>query len=238
MSKIILIEDNEAIREAIKGYLELNDHEVFQFGRLENVLEFIKNKNPDLAIIDVMLPDGSGFNLARQIRKTSNMPFIFLTARDQESDRITGFEIGADDYVVKPFSPRELTLRVEALLKRTDRNIKTEKNRPLNRCWQLENDVLIIDEEKHIIRENNTIIDLTAAEWKIIYYLAQNNEILLPRSKLLSECLDYFYEGSERIIDTHIKNIRAKLKNENWIKTIRGFGYRFSGKQQEENGID
>lgn len=226
MARIYIVEDNEAISEAVKGYLELNEHETMIFDKIDGVTGAINLKKPDLAIIDVMLPDGNGFNLARQIRKKHDIPFIFLTARDQESDRITGFEIGADDYVIKPFSPRELVLRVEAVLKRT---LAAEKSGQAEKKWKLEGSVLEIDETGHTIRENGKTIDLTAAEWKIIDYLARNSGILLSREKILGECLDYFYEGSERTIDTHIKNIRSKMENQEWIKTVRGFGYRFEG---------
>ncbi|MCL2293556.1 MAG: response regulator transcription factor [Spirochaetes bacterium] len=230
MARVYLIEDNEAIREAVKGYLELNEHEVVQFGKITNVLEAMDLKNPDIIIIDVMLPDGSGFNLAKQIRKKSNVPFIFLTARDQESDRITGFEIGADDYVVKPFSPRELVLRIEAVLKRT--SAAGSSSNGVSK-WVLDNDILEIDKNSHAIKENGKQIDFTAGEWKIVNFLSENSGIVLSREKLLGESLDYFYEGSERIIDTHIKNIRSKLENQNWVKTVRGFGYKFEGKQEK-----
>ncbi|MCL2705807.1 MAG: response regulator transcription factor [Spirochaetaceae bacterium] len=231
MARIYIIEDNEAIREAVKGYLELNEHEVVQFGKIAKVLETIDVKKPDLIIIDVMLPDGNGFNLSKQIRKKSNVPFIFLTAKDQESDRITGFEIGADDYVVKPFSPRELVLRVEAILKRTSPS-SADNNNVISK-WILGKDILDINKKSHTIKENGNDIELTAAEWKIVNYLSENSGIVLSREKLLGESLDYFYEGSERIIDTHIKNIRSKMKNQNWFKTIRGFGYKFEGKQEK-----
>jgi len=231
MARIYIIEDNEAIREAVKGYLELNEHEVVQFGKIAKVLETIDVKRPDMIIIDVMLPDGSGFNLAKQIRKKSKIPFLFLTAKDQESDRITGFELGADDYVVKPFSPRELVLRVEAILKRTATTLAGSNN--IISKWILENDILEINKISHTIKENGKDIELTAAEWKIVSYLSENSGIVLSREKLLGESLDYFYEGSERIIDTHIKNIRSKMKNQNWLKTIRGFGYKFEGKQEK-----
>ncbi|MDX9800987.1 MAG: response regulator transcription factor, partial [Spirochaetia bacterium] len=203
MAKIYIVEDNDAISEAVKGYLELNEHEVSRFAKLEGVIDSIRSKQPDLIIIDIMLPDGSGFNLAKQIRKKHDIPFIFLTARDQESDRITGFEIGADDYVVKPFSPRELVLRVEAVLKRTRMTDRLSSGgRKGKSQWTLDGMTLEIDEESHTIRENSLAVDLTAAEWKIIDYLAGNEGILLSREKILGECLDYFYEGSERTVDT------------------------------------
>jgi two-component system phosphate regulon response regulator PhoB len=231
MARIYIIEDNEAIREAVKGYLELNEHEVVEFGKIGNVLESLEVKRPDIIIIDVMLPDGSGFNLAKQIRKKSCVPFIFLTARGEESDRITGFEIGADDYVVKPFSAKELVLRVEAVLKRSAPSQADAGSGILK--WALDSDVIEMDRGCHTIKENKRVLDFTAAEWKIICYLSENSGIVLSREKLLAECLDYMYEGSERIIDTHIKNIRAKFENENWVKTVRGFGYKFEGKQEK-----
>jgi DNA-binding response OmpR family regulator len=126
---IYLVEDNENLREAVCSYLELQDHEVLVFGRIEGVLESISVKIPDLIILDVMLPDGNGFHLARKIRKTHDTPIIFLTAKTGESDRITGFEVGGDDYVVKPFSPKELALRVEAILRRTENDGVTSLRR-------------------------------------------------------------------------------------------------------------
>jgi DNA-binding response OmpR family regulator len=114
MARIFLVEDNESIREAVAGYLKLEEHEVIEFGGVADVLEVMRHRAPDLAILDVMLPDGSGFALAKKIRAVSRVPLVFLTAREAESDRITGFELGADDYVVKPFSPKELVLRVQA----------------------------------------------------------------------------------------------------------------------------
>ena len=119
MARIFVVEDNESLREAVCSYLRLNDHEVVEFPRIGGVLEAIDTKPPDLIVLDVMLPDGDGFLLARKIRKDHVVPIIFLTAKATESDRITGFELGADDYVVKPFSPKELSLRVEAVLRRS-----------------------------------------------------------------------------------------------------------------------
>jgi DNA-binding response OmpR family regulator len=119
MARIFVIEDNESLREAVVSYLRLAEHEVVEFARLEGVEQALAAREPQLIVLDVMLPDGDGFQLARRIRKSSGVPLLFLTARTSESDRITGFELGADDYVVKPFSPRELALRVEAILRRT-----------------------------------------------------------------------------------------------------------------------
>ena len=226
MAQILILEDNDSIREAVTGYLELEDHEVHQSSKIEGTLEMVRKTEPDILILDVMLPDGNGFNLAKKIKKEKDYPVIFLTARDQESDRITGFELGADDYVVKPFSPKELVLRVNALLRRV--SSKTEEN---GKKWIHGNYTIEIDREKHLITENGKNLNLTTAEWKIIEYLSENAGMVLSREKILARCLEYFYEGSERTVDTHIKNIRRKLEDPDFITTVRGFGYRFEGKE-------
>jgi two-component system phosphate regulon response regulator PhoB len=224
MAEIFLVEDNENLREAVVSYLELDDHEVVQFDRVRGVLEALRTRDPDLIILDVMLPDGDGFHLARRIRADHDVPILFLTARTAESDRITGFEVGGDDYVVKPFSPRELALRVRAILRRGAREQAPEVSR-----WRMEDHVLEIDRAAHRVIVDGAEATLTAAEWKILDYLAQNAGIVIDRSRLLGESLDYLAEGSERTIDTHVKNVRAKLGEREWIETVRGFGYRFSG---------
>ena len=126
MACILLVEDNAFIREALVGYLQLDEHKVIEFGEIRGVMEVIQRGIVDLVILDVMLPDGSGFNLAKSIREISSIPLVFLTAKDSESDRITGFELGADDYIVKPFSSKELALRIQALLKLGQYNWKPE----------------------------------------------------------------------------------------------------------------
>jgi DNA-binding response OmpR family regulator len=146
MARIFVVEDNEALREAVCSYLRLNDHEIVEFPRAGGVLEVVETKPPDLIVLDVMLPDGDGFLLARKIRKTQGLPIIFLTAKASESDRITGFELGADDYVVKPFSPRELSLRVEAVLRRSGSG-GAKPDAAMS--WVLGKQVLELDEAAH-----------------------------------------------------------------------------------------
>jgi two-component system phosphate regulon response regulator PhoB len=227
MSKIIVVEDNEAILESISSYLRLEDLEVFEFGRLRGVTEAIKMKNPDLIILDIMLPDGDGFQFARKMRTISDVPILFLTAKTSESDRITGFEVGGDDYVIKPFSPRELILRVKSILKRSQR---TEREVAEAGVWKFDEHVLKMDGVSHRATIDDSEISLTAAEWKILWLLATNQGMVFTRDRILGECLDYMAEGSERTVDTHIKNLRLKLGIVGWIETVRGYGYRFSGK--------
>lgn len=235
-----MVEDNAGLLEAVVSYLEVDGHTVVSFERLSGVLEATRMAVPDLIILDVMLPDGDGFHLARKIKREQDIPILFLTARSSESDRITGFEIGADDYVVKPFSMRELVLRVRTLLARTQKgNGSTTHSERQN--WILEPAVaadgtehtLMMDEDSHLCTHDGLEVKLTATEWKILAFLAQREQVVVSRDKLLGMCLDYLAEGSERAINTHMKNIRAKLTVNEWIETVRGFGYRFVGKVSE-----
>jgi DNA-binding response OmpR family regulator len=233
VARIFLIEDNESIREAVAGYLKLEDHEVIEFGGVADVLEAMRHRAPDLAILDVMLPDGSGFALAKQIRAESRVPLVFLTARESESDRITGFELGADDYVAKPFSPKELVLRVQALLRRAGGAAGPME---ADGCWECGGAKVCLDGAGHRALLDGVALTLTAAEWKILEHLARNPGIVVSRERLLGESLGYDYEGSERTIDTHVKNLRAKLGDPGWVETVRGFGYRFAGVRAAPRG--
>ncbi len=233
MARIYLVEDNESIREAVAGYLKLEDHEVIEFGGVADVLEAMRHRAPDLAILDVMLPDGSGFALAKKIRAESRVPLVFLTAREAESDRITGFELGADDYVAKPFSPKELVLRVQALLRRSG---ASGAPAGADGCWEHGGAKLCLDGAGHRALLGEVELVLTAAEWKILEHLARNAGIVVSRERLLGESLGYAYEGSERTIDTHVKNLRAKLGGPGWVETVRGFGYRFAGSRTAARG--
>jgi len=225
MALIFVIEDNDSIREAVSGYLKLSDYEVEEFEALGGVKEAIASRNPELLILDAMLPDGDGFIFAKEIRQKSDIPIIFMTARESESDRITGFEVGADDYIVKPFSPKELVLRVGAVLKRTGTALPQKKTQG----WVLGGQMLTTDEDSHKAMLNNQLLKLTAAEWKILLYLSSNGGAVVSREQILDRCLEYSFEGYDRTVDTHIKNLRAKLQNPDWIETVRGYGYRFAG---------
>lgn len=226
MARIFLVEDNESIREAVAGYLRLDDHEVMEFEGASGVLEALERREPDLLVLDVMLPDGNGFALARRIRARSRAPFVFLTARESESDRITGFELGADDYVVKPFSPKELVLRIEAVLRRAGTAARGAGGPS---SWRLEGSVLRVDPAGHRAELDGREVALTGAEWEILSYLGAHAGAVMSREKILGECLGYASEGSERTVDTHVKNLRGKLGALDWIRTVRGYGYRFSG---------
>ncbi len=235
MARVFVVEDNEGLRETIISYLKLEQHETVAFARLAGVEDAARMQAPDVIILDVMLPDGDGFLFARKLRTYCKAPIIFLTARTAESDRITGFEVGGDDYVVKPFSNKELMLRVEAVLRRSQVQPSPQANTRRRRLQHNGSDHLLeLDEQGHICRHDGEEVALTAAEWKILNYLAENPAIVISRERLLGVCLDYLAEGSERTIDTHVKNIRLKLGKTPWIDTVRGFGYRFAGREAAE----
>ncbi|MDA3852388.1 MAG: response regulator transcription factor [Spirochaetaceae bacterium] len=224
MEYIYIVEDNPSIREAVAGYLKLADYKVREFGGINGLLEAVLEETPDLMILDIMLPDGDGLLFTKELREKSDIPIIFLSARESESDRITGFEVGGDDYMVKPFSARELVLRVSALLKR----IKNKGSRMEASGWSLGKEELILDRDSHKALLNDVDLKLTVAEWKILEYLSSENGSVIAREQILERCLEYNFEGYDRTVDTHVKNLRAKMGSQ-WIETVRGYGYRFAG---------
>lgn len=231
MAYVFVVEDNDGLRETIVSYLRLEEHATSDFDRLQNVMDAVAKRTPDLIILDVMLPDGDGFLFARKLRTRFSVPIIFLTARSAESDRITGFEVGGDDYVVKPFSMKELMLRVKAVIARSS-NESVGKTGSQDEWMLVRGDTthrLSIREATHEVIHDAASVVVTAAEWRILQHLAKHEGIVISRDRLLSVCLDYHVEGSERTIDTHVKNIRAKLGVSDWIETVRGYGYRFRG---------
>ena len=228
MKLIYIVEDHEIIRNGVVQYLELSGFEVKGYGTLAEARDAFAERVPDMLIQDIMLPDGDGFSFVKEVRsKNQKLPIIFLTARIDESDKIMGFELGCDDYITKPFSPKELVLRVEALFRRSDASSESSSSR----SYSLGDSIMVIDEDEHKLTIDGEKISLTAAEWRIVAYLASNSPNLISRAQILEECFDYSFESYERVVDTHIKNIRAKLKKEAWIETVRGYGYRFAGKK-------
>lgn len=224
---IYIVEDHKVIADGVKQYLAISGLNCEVFLDLESARKAIETKMPSLILQDVMLPDGDGFEFVKELKSKNDIPVIFMTARGEESDRILGFELGADDYITKPFSPKELVLRVKAILKRCNNN--EEK---VEKCeYLLDEAKMNIDIYSHRITINNNPIVLTAAEWRVLSCLIENAHLLVTRSKILEECFDYSNESYERIVDTHIKNIRAKLGQTDWIETVRGYGYRFIGVQ-------
>lgn len=228
---IYVVEDHDVIRTGVVQYLELSGYRIKGFGTLEETRRAFQEEIPDMLIQDVMLPDGDGFSFVKDVRgENPRLPIIFMTARIDESDKIMGFELGCDDYVTKPFSPKELVLRVQALFRRVDEGAMAQKK---GNVFLLGESELEIDESEHKIFLDGEELPLTAAEWRIMTYLTSNAPNLISRAQILEECFDYSFESYERVVDTHIKNIRAKLRKEAWIETVRGYGYRFAGKRKE-----
>ncbi len=222
---IYIVEDHQLIREGVGQYLRLSGYDVRLFSDLASLEAGLEAREPDLLIQDVMLPDGDGFAFVKELRKRCDFPVIFMTARIEESDRILGFELGADDYITKPFSPKELVLRVQAVLRR----YSEKDGRSADGLFRVQGHTMRFDERNHSLAVNDEEIFLTAAEWRILAHLITKADELVSRAEILRECFDYNAESYERVVDTHIKNIRAKLGDGPWIETIRGWGYRFIG---------
>src|SRR5699024_2724147 len=205
---ILIIEDEERIRRLLKMYLERDGFEIVEASNGEDGVALAVENNYDLVILDLMLPTLDGISVCKEIRKTKSMPILMLTAKGEESDRIEGFEAGADDYVVKPFSPREVVLRVKALLKRSQGSQLTGGNK-------LSSNVLVfsrlkIDNNAHRVTVNETDITLTPKEYELLYFLASHQDRVFDRETLLKEVWQYEFFGDLRTVDTHIKRLREK----------------------------
>ncbi|MFA5448446.1 MAG: response regulator transcription factor [Sphaerochaeta sp.] len=220
-------------REGIVQYLELSGYDVQAYEDLHALQLAVTRQAPDLLLTEVHFSDGDGFSFLKKLKQTYTFPVIFVTGRNSESDRILGFELGADDYVCKPFSTKELVLRVNALFRRIDYSASASHS---GTTWTLGNSTLQLDEISHTFSIDGEQITLTAAEWRIMSYLVSNSGILITRGQILENCFDYSFESYDRIVDTHIKNIRAKMGplGSQWIETVRGYGYRFAGKNVTE----
>ena len=224
MSNNVLIVDDEArMRKLIKDFLMAKNFTILEATDGEEALKvFEENQNKiDLILLDVMMPKLDGWSVLRQIRQTSKVPIIMLTARGEEQDELFGFELGVDEYISKPFSPKILVARVEAILKRTQGDTKEVKD-----CGGIE-----IDKEGRTVSVDGKNIELSLREYELLVYLIENENIALSRDKILNNVWNYDYYGDSRTIDSHVKKLRHKLgKRGKYIKTIRGIGYKFEVK--------
>ncbi|MGJ7046179.1 response regulator transcription factor [Thermoanaerobacterium thermosulfurigenes] len=227
--KILAIDDEEKILDVIKAYLEKEGYTVLTETNGANALNTFKTVNPDLVILDLMLPGMSGEEICRKIRALSKVPILMLTAKVSEDDKVYGFTIGADDYLTKPFSPRELTMRVKAILRRTKNDL------PLNDIFMFNDGDLVIDTRSYEVKKKGRIVNLTPNEYKLLTVMVQNPNKVFKRSELIEKAFGYDFDGFDRTIDAHIKNLRQKIeddpKNPTYIKTVYGAGYKFG----EEN---
>jgi len=231
MYKVLIVEDEKNIREIVKKYLEVSGYTVVSAkDGLDGLYQF-NEKSIDLAILDLMMPNMDGFELLREIRNVSDIPVILLTAKKNEMDRLSGFDYGADDYVIKPFSPKELMKRVEVLIRRVYGKKNVEgKISAGNLFLNLKNQSLHYKDQK---------IDITATEFKLLRAFFENKDQVLSRDQLIEKAFGYNYDGFNRSIDTHIKRIRQKIAIDpsvfNYIQTKYGAGYIFKGDDSNDD---
>ena len=224
MYKILIVDDEEQIRTLIKKYAEYEGYSVFESGNGLDAVELCQKNKYDIIIMDIMMPFLDGFSASREIRKITDTPILMLSARGEEYDKINGFEIGIDDYVVKPFSPKELMLRIGAILKRT----KAKDASTQNETESIDGFFADITARKVFIDQKQ--IDLSPKEYDLLFYMVKNKGIALSRERLITEVWGYDYFGDDRTLDTHIKLLRKSLgRYAGLIVTLRGVGYRFEG---------
>lgn len=223
MSKILIIEDEFELVKILKGYLQNSGFEVVEARRGDQGLALFETFKPDAILLDLNLPGMDGLDIARIIRRQSDIPILMITARVDETDRLIGLELGADDYIIKPFSPREVVARVKAVLRRSSRMPNSQQ--------VINIQDLTIDPVAHTVTKENMPLELTPIEFSLLLTLSSQPGRAFSRLQLLESVQGNAYVGYERTIDAHIKNLRAKLepdpKNPNYIETVFGIGYRF-----------
>ncbi|MBE6595271.1 MAG: response regulator transcription factor [Ruminococcaceae bacterium] len=226
MYHILVVDDEIRIRSMIRKYAEFEGHTVTEAGDGMEAVRLVRNGDFDIIILDIMMPELDGFSACREIRKSKNIPIIMLSARGEEYDKINGFELGVDDYVVKPFSPRELMLRVEAVMKRTKRPEATAQSE--NQIVEFDGGGLRVDLTARIVYVAGKRVDMSPKEYDLLFYMLRNRNVALDRERLIRDVWGYDFFGDARTLDTHIKLLRRSLgKYSEYIVTLRGVGYRF-----------
>ena len=227
MYHILVVDDESRIRAIIRKYAEFEGHVVSEAADGMDAVYQCREKTFDMIIMDIMMPELDGFSACREIRKITQTPIIMLSARGEEYDKINGFELGIDDYVVKPFSPKELMLRIEAVMKRVGRTSE-QKDRPRNQIVELDGGGLRADLTARIVYIDGQRVEMSPKEYDLFFYMLENRNIALSREKLISEVWGYDFFGDARTLDTHIKLLRKSLgRYSAYIVTLRGMGYRF-----------
>jgi DNA-binding response OmpR family regulator len=226
---VLIVDDDVKLVKLLQTYFTKEGYITYTANDGLDALQVVRERHPDIMVLDLMLPGLDGLDVCRKIRKDNDIPIIMLTARDEESDRLVGLEIGADDYVTKPFSPKELVARAKAILRRA--------NKEVVRSESIKAGLLIIDLERHLITNNGQIVDVTPTEFKIVELLAGNVGKVYSRLQIVEQIQGYSFEGYERTIDAHIKNLRRKIeinsKEPQYIQTVYGIGYKFAGEADE-----
>ena len=227
---ILLVEDEVSITEPLAEALRSEGFETQVAGTVAEALELAR-RDPDLVLLDLMLPDGSGFDVCRELRKRSQVPIIMLTARGEEADRVVGLELGADDYVVKPFSAREVVARIRAVLRRADAPEPADE-------VTLEVGDLRLDPAKHEVRHRGETLELSRKEFELLHLLMRNAGSVVTRERLIDEVWDPNWFGSTKTLDVHVSGLRRKLGDDpaepRYLHTVRGIGFRFSSPDEAE----
>ena len=229
MANILVCDDDKEIVDAIEIYLSQDGYKIYKAYDGEQAIQILDKEEIHLLIMDIMMPELDGFSACREIRKTSQTPIIMLSARGEEYDKINGFELGIDDYVVKPFSPKELMLRVDAVMKRVRRPsmIRHQENEVI----EMDGGKLKADVTARLVYIDGERVEMSPKEYDLFFYMLANRNIALTREKLISEVWGYDFYGDARTLDTHIKLLRKSLgRYAGYIVTLRGVGYRFEGK--------
>jgi DNA-binding response OmpR family regulator len=225
--RIVVIDDEESVRDVVKAYLEKDGFTVFVAATGRDGLALAEKRNPDLIVLDLMLPDVSGEEICQEVRSRSDVPIVMLTAKAGEEERVGGLMAGADDYLVKPFSPRELVARVRAVLRRT-KGVET----PLVEILRFDEGHLEIDTVRRAVLRDGEPVELTPNEYKLLLALAAYPGRAYSRFELVDRVQGYDYEGYERTIDVHVKNLRKKIEPDpsrpRYIETVTGVGYRLA----------
>ncbi len=219
--KVLIVDDEEMIRNVLKEYVEFEGNEAFEAADGMEAVRMCRDNDYDIILMDVMMPRLDGFSAVKEIRKTKDIPVIMLSARGEEYDKLFGFEIGVDDYVTKPFSPKEVMARINAVTKR-----RAGKEEPKNDVYKFEG--LTIDMAGRNVYVDGEKAELTPKEYEILFYFVKNRGIALTREKLLMDVWGFDFYGDDRTVDTHIKMLRSNLKQyRKFIVTLRGLGYKF-----------
>lgn len=224
--KILVVDDESRMRKLVKDFLVRKDYTVLEAGDGEEAMEiFYNDKDISLVLLDVMMPKMNGWETCREIRKISKVPVIMLTAKSEEQDELLGFELGVDEYISKPFSPKILVARIDAILRRTA-NIDTND--------KIKAGIIEIDKAAHIVKVNGKNVELSFKEFELLQYFVENKGIALSREKILNSVWNYDYFGDARTIDTHVKKLRSKLGDgADYIRTIWGMGYKFETDEEK-----
>lgn len=230
MPRILIVDDEQYIRELVRKYANFEGHETDEAENGMIAVKMLKDNHFDLVVMDVMMPELDGFSAVKEIRKFSDVPVIMLSARSEEYDKLYGFDLGIDDYVTKPFSPKELMMRINAVLNRYKNKVVVKEEKQ-EESKKIVYETLVIDLNARIVYIDNIRVDLTLKEYELLVYLLSNINVAVTRNQLLEKVWGYGYFGDDRTLDTHIKSLRKKIgRYSDNIITIRRVGYRFETK--------